>query len=115
MLRSRWESPGRFHSSAIIPCAYFSSAGATVLMSVSVCIGWIPLSCAVRLASAHDVVKRAPHAIIIAMNLTGTSQVFLVVAGLLVKLVQVVLDLGLKYFLNPLLRSHFFHCYGNGL
>lgn len=35
------------------------------------------------------------------MNLNGTSQVFLVVAGLLVKLVQVVLDLGLIYFLNP--------------
>ena len=39
MLRSRGERPGRFHSWATGPFAYFSSAGATSLMSLRGCIG----------------------------------------------------------------------------
>jgi len=39
MLRSRGVRPGRFHRSASGPCAYFSSAGATIVMSFIVCMG----------------------------------------------------------------------------
>src|SRR5207245_1654018 len=52
MLRSRAVSPGRFHRSASGPCAYFSSAGATIVMSVIVCMGsdFLPVLCLLALS-----------------------------------------------------------------
>jgi len=37
-----WRQPRDLHSATSGPCAYFSSAGATILLSITVCIGFLP-------------------------------------------------------------------------
>src|SRR5215469_1444277 len=61
MLRSRGVRPGRFHSSASGPCAYFSSAGATVVMSCIVGMGFLPYSEASACNQRNLVFKRYVH------------------------------------------------------
>src|SRR6516165_749382 len=78
MLRSRGVRPGRFHSSATGPRAYFSSAGATIEMLLVACIHLVLLKRSVLLPGNRPVFvrpSRPDHEVAIRAELVDSRQV----------------------------------------